>query len=233
MSNLFGTAIIIFSTTVLIILLAGLYFYFKLKRVFRINGINSSFLRQVKNSIKDELEDDNEVKDVFGLESLQLESFKKEFPLIKILEFKEIVNSNVIKYFNSINDGLVLIKECTDSVKSQLDNLIGTNIDKIKLYSDIKIHKTIMERYVKKDYIIVTFQTSLEYQYLIKDKRVKKQERIKSTYLFANLDDIKKVLNCPNCGASIKVGSMDCHYCHTRVSNDGIVYFILSDIKSF
>lgn len=206
----------IFLIIILLIILFILYVIYKVKKFLREN-FNSDSLKEI---IKEtELEEETRMKTLYGMESVYIPILEKDFKELNINELKSIAEENIINCFRCIN------KKSTKDFKSSSQKVITWVNEKISslkendTYSDVKIHKTVLNKYEKNNVIAtIIFQTAFEYK--INDK--KKQARMQTEFIYIiDSDNIKSKaigLNCPNCGAPIKsLGDKKCEFCGTGV----------------
>lgn len=175
-----------------------------------------------------EIENQNTPKSLSGMESVALPLIEKDFPDLNINELKRQTETSILNYLDSLESKEYKnIQNASENVKTYIANRINDLLeqDKIK-YDSIKIHRTIVKKYEKKDGIAtIYFQTALEYMYKKNDSNFKKiQDRFETEYIY--IIDADKIgvkgkeigLNCPNCGAPIKsIGNKTCQYCGSGV----------------
>lgn len=190
-----------------------------------------------------EIENQETPKSLSGMESIALPLIKKDFPDLNINELKSKAESSIINYLESLeNKEYKEIDNVSDSVKNYIISKINDLKDNdIVNYDSIKIHRTIVNKYEKKDNIAtIYFQTGLEYMYKKNDSNMKKiQDRIETEFIY--IIDTDKVnikakgigLNCPNCGAPIKsVGDKTCEYCGSGIVDIVKRTWYLNNIKN-
>lgn len=217
---------IIFLIIVLILLisiiLAGFYIKAKLQQ-FTLKYFGTKDLKEAIK--KSEIEYSLEKKSLSSMEPMYKTYLEKDFPGININELKSLVEESLTYYFTAINkkDANSFKMDC-DTVKSKIINIVEN--DKKTMFNDLKIHRTVINKYEKKNGVAtIIFQSSLEYYKT--DKEVTNQ-KIQARYNteFIYVIDASKVsenqkslgLNCPNCGASIKsIGEKYCDYCGTGI----------------
>lgn len=190
-----------------------------------------------------ELENQNTPKSLSGMESVSLPLIQKDFPNLNINELKRQTETSILNYFDSLeNKKYKEILNASENVKTYIVNKINDLLvdDEVK-YDSIKIHRTIVNRYEKKDNIAtIYFQTGLEYMYKKNNSNMKKiQDRIETEFIY--IIDTNKVnikakgigLNCPNCGAPIKsVGDKTCEYCGSGIVDIVKRTWYLNNIKN-
>lgn len=176
-------------------------------------------------------------KSLFGMESVYIPLLKQDFPELNINELKRIAEEYIIESKN---------KEETkpqDNVSSKVIESISEqknymNENDINI-ENIKIHKTIVNKYEKaSDIATIYFQTALEYTERKGTNKIKKQDRIKTEFIYiidektAKSRNKKAVgLNCPNCGAVVKnIGEKYCEYCGSGIIDIVKKSWILNDI---
>lgn len=107
-------------------------------------------------------------------------------------------------------------------------------------YDSIKFHKTILNKYSKRDDVAtLIMQSAVEYKYKKNDGLYKKYQK-RLTVEFIHTIDINKLdsnskifsLNCPNCGASLN-NSKDkyCKYCESTIIDIVSRVWIINNIK--
>lgn len=188
-----------------------------------------------------EIEYENTPKSLSGMETISLPLIQKDFPNLNINELKGQVDSCIINYFKMLeNKEYEEIKNASDNVKSYIKSQIEDVKNDDITYDSVRIHKTIVSKYEKKNGIaIISFQTALEYLYKKNDSSLKKiQDRLYTEFIY--IIDAKKVgnntksigLNCPNCGAPIThLGNKVCSYCGSGVVDLVKYTWLLNAIK--
>lgn len=221
---------ITFLIIVLILLLLILFVIYKIKMYIR-DTFNVSSLRELIK--KTELEEETREKTLYGMESVYLPILKKDFEDLNINELKSIIEENIINCFKCLGEKSI------DNFNSNSQNVIAWLNEKINSlnendhYSNIKIHKTVLNKYEKNSTIAtIIFQTSFEYKLNGK----KKQDRMQSEFIYIiDADQVQGKaigLNCPNCGAPIKnLGNKHCEFCDTKVVDIVKRVWILNSIK--
>lgn len=238
------TGIIIMLSTILVLLVAIILLFLLAKAI--INRIVKEFFGS--ESLK-ELFDNNEIiynetpKSLSSMEMIYSNDLKNDFPDLNINELKSSSEQYIRDVLNSIEskntDKLEKISDkLTSYVESKIEDLKDKKID----IDNIKMHKTVVNKYEKKDGIAsISFQTSLEYSYK-EDNSVRKkiQTRYKTEFIYiidaSKLDKKVKALgiNCPNCGAPIKtLGHKHCEYCNTGVVDIVKKTWIINNIKEY
>ena len=223
---------LIFWFIFLLIILAILILIFALIyriRQFLQQGFNTTSLKDIIKQT--ELEEETRPKTLYGMESVYLPVLKKDFTELNINELKSYAERNIIECLTAIKNKDKTFKSKSDKVLTWVNEKI--NSAKGTMYENIKIHKTILNRYEKTSSIAtLTFQTSLEYKK--NDKKV--QSRIETQFIYI-IDSGKTKnkalgLNCPNCGAPIKsLGEKQCVYCSAGVVDIVKRVWSLNDIK--
>ena len=227
----------------LVIILVIAIFVVTLKNKVK-NFLNKYFnTNDLKKAIEvSEIEYQNTPKSLSGMEAIALPLIEKDFPNLNINELKGMVDASIINYFEmleskeykDINNASESVKEY---IKSQINDLKSD--DSIK-YVSLKIHKTIIHKYEKKNGLaVISFQTALEYLYKKNNDSLKKiQDRFYTEYIY--IIDSKKAdskikaigLNCPNCGAPINsLGNKICSYCGSGVVDLVKYTWLLNQIK--
>lgn len=221
---------IVFLIILLVIILLILYAIYKVKKFLKENFNSSSLKTIIKET---ELEEETREKTLYGMESIYLPLILKDFKELNINELKSIVENNIISCFKCINERNVnSLKTNSEKVKAWLNQRIDS-LKENDNYSDIKIHRTVLNKYEKNGTIAsLVFQTSFEY----KLNNKKKQSRIQTEFIYI-IDSEKQNgkaigLNCPNCGAPIKIlGDKQCEFCGALVLDIVKRVWSLNNIK--
>ena len=205
-----------------------------LKEYFNANNFKEAF----ENSEKETAETP---KSLSSMDSIYLDQIKKDFPDLNINELKSESERVIIDTLNAIEekdkDALISSKKVNSYIKSKIADLK----DGSATYDDIKIHKTVVNHYEKRDGVAtICFASSLEYFYKKDDEAGKKiQTRYKCEYIYIidslKVGDVKALgLNCPNCGAPIKtLGHKYCEYCNTGVIDIVKKNWTINNIKEY
>lgn len=190
-----------------------------------------------------EIQNQNTPKSLSGMEVICLPLIEKDFPDLNINELKRQAEASIISYFECLEAKEYKdITNASENIKTYITSRISDiGKDENVKYDSIKIHRTIINKYEKKDGIAtICFQTALEYMYSKNDGNLKKiQDRIETEFIYIidrNKVNIKAKgigLNCPNCGAPIKsVGDKTCEYCGTGVVDIVKRTWYLNNIKN-
>lgn len=185
-----------------------------------------------------ELEYASTPKSVSAMTSLYLPKIKKEFPEFQYDEMKVRAENVLTSYLMAIsagNPGLLKegSKELKDKLEMHISQLKGRG--KKERFENIKLHRTEISDYKKRNgRCIITFQSSLQYQYslceeggkliegnpsmLVQEKYNTDLVYIQDRNLIEDERDFSLGINCPNCGAPVSgLGSKVCEYCGTFV----------------
>ena len=226
-----------------IILVLGIII-FVLKRKFE-NFLFKYFNTKNINKIIEEaeFEAENTPKSVSGMEVVYKDIISRDFPEVNLNNLKSMVEKVVLDSFQAV-ESFDINKFDYDSSKALafVNSRMEDYKDKDVKFDNIRFHKTVLNRYQNKDGIATMyFQTSLEYNLKVKDKRSKKvQDRYKVEFIY--IVDSKKVhqevkalgLNCPNCGAPITdVGVKVCKYCGSGAVEIVKRVWVLNNIESY
>lgn len=213
--------IIIILILILAIILSLIFLIFyiknKLKRLsnpYTTLGITSLF-SLFKNQ---EIEYSESPKSVSGLDSVLISEINKDFPNINISEIKSTAENAILEYYHSLNDKE--LKSIPNLTPKLANKIKGNIIDNHSHYTNIKIHRTVINAYDnKKGLCKITLQTSLEYNEELNNTQTKKQDRLNTELIYIYDEKQGNIsLNCPNCGAPIKVlGTKSCPYCNTGI----------------
>ena len=206
---------------VLVFICFVIFCYFFLKK--KINNFTKKYLgtTDIKHVIEQaELEDQEIPKSLSSMDSIYLEQINRDFPDVNINELKRIAEARILEVYLCINK-----KDSSGIKNSKIKAFVDSMINNTS-YDEIKIHKTVVSNYMKKDGIAtIYFGTSFQY-YMKKDDGIRKkvQDRVKTEFIYVY--DVEKVdidnkllgLNCPNCGSPIKsLGGKVCSYCGSGI----------------
>ena len=210
---------------ILIIFICFCYIFFKYKiNMFFRKYFGTTDIKNIINEAK--LEDQELPKSLSSMDSIYLEQIEKDFPSMNINELKRECEKVLLDVFKAVeNKDSSIIKE--GKLKSFVDKKISENDNKIIKYKDLKIHKTVVSKYERRNGL-ATIYFGVSFQYLFDDgvSSVKVQDRAMIEYIY--VFDVDKVsvknkllgINCPNCGAPIKtLGNKTCSYCHSKTIN--------------
>ncbi len=232
-----GTVVIL----VLVLIIIGSIAY----GVCRVKNAVSSFSRQAfgTDSIREGLKQVEEEyagtpKSVSAMTSLYLPKIKKEFPEFQYDEMKVRAENVLTSYLMSISTGNPgLLKEGSRELKDKLEMRISglKGRGEKEQFENIKLHRTEIADYKKRNgRCIITFQTSLQYKYCLKEEGGKllsgnpdilRQTRyntdlvyIQDRTMVEDERDFSLGINCPNCGAPVSgMGNKVCEYCGTPI----------------
>ena len=182
---------------IILILIIGIIAYLKIKlsKLFETLVGTRDILEGIKliKSQKEEL--DSEPKTPYGMDSLLLPQIEKDFPNMNIEEMKKWAEEKVVEYLHSQKD---------------------------RMYSNINIHKTVINQYVKDGSTCkLVFQTAVGFNESFQNASHLKEVRMNTEFMYiydnSKLKNGEAIsLNCTNCGAPIKgLGHKTCPYCHT------------------
>ena len=199
-----------------------IFCYFFLKKKW--NGFTMKYFgtTDIKSVIEQaEIEDQEVPKSLSSMDSIYLDQINRDFPDVNINEFKRLAEANLLECYICIEK-----KDSSSITNSKIKAFVDSMIDDGVSYDSIKIHKTVVSSYEKKDGLAtIYFGSSFEYYMKNNDGiRKKVQGRVKTEFIYVY--DIDKVdfenkllgLNCPNCGSPIKsLGTKSCSYCGTGI----------------
>ncbi len=191
-------------------------------KVFNTPDIMEGFKQQ-------EIEYENTPKSLSSLDSVLIPRILADFPNMNIEEMRQITENSVRNYYNSLNKRKLIENEYSNNhlnnmILERIEDLMGTDVK----YDSLKIHRTVINSYNnKKGSCVITFQMAIQYYYVKNKKKKKVQDRVNVDLIYIydeqQVKDADGVsLNCPNCGAPIRMlGIKTCPYCST-----GIVDFL-------
>lgn len=213
---------------VILFIIIGLIFYIRNKirdismKVFNTPDIMEGFKEQ-------EIEYENTPKSLSSLDSVLIPRILEDFPNMNIEEMRQIAENSVRNYYNSLNKRKLIENKYNNNhlnnmILERIEDLMNSDIK----YDSLKIHRTVINAYNnKKGSCVITFQMAIQYYYQNNKKRKKVQDRVNVDLIYIydeqQVKDADGVsLNCPNCGAPIRMlGIKTCPYCST-----GIVDFL-------
>ena len=213
------------------------YFRFRIRRTLDKFGFQGMNLKQIIDEAR--LEDQEEPKSLSSMDSVYLDSIKRDFPDIHIDELKREAEKVILDCFHAV--------EKKDSskfkgkIKSFVEDMIGDYKGKDVSFDHMKIHNTVVSNYKKEGGIAtIFFATSFEYYLNTGGKSVKTQDRAKVEFIYVydinEVDEDKKVLgiHCPNCGSPItSLGQKSCSYCGSAVLEFISRVFTCNDIVRY
>lgn len=245
--------IIIILVLILIIMTCVAVTYFRVKRKvqnFARDVFGTSDIREGIRQVEEEYA--ATPKSVSAMTSLYLPKIKRDFPEFQYDEMKVRAENALTSYLLAI-DGLNmgLLKEGGQELKDKLEMRINMlkGAGKREFFKNIKLHRTEISNYRKQNgRCIITFQSSIQYNYRLQTEDAKPVEGCKDTLLQSryNTDviyiqdrnlveeerDLSLGLNCPNCGAPVSgLGSKVCEYCGTPVIELNIYAWTFSNIE--
>ena len=184
------------------------------------------------------IESDDAPKSLSSMDTIYLNKLKNDFPELNVNELKRSCEHIIIDSLKAIEkkDEKFLLE--SNKINSYIKSQITNNDVK---FNDIKIHKTVVNKYEKNDKIATLyFASSVEYFYKKNNEIGKKvQTRFLCEYIYIidseKLGNIKSLgLNCPNCGAPIKkLEHKYCEYCNTGIIDVVKRSWIINNIKEY
>ncbi len=175
-------------------------------------------------------------KSVSGMTRIYEPQIQRDFPEFNWVQFKNKAENMLISAFAAISEGRSeLLQEAAPELSGQIQNRIIANrqAEVTETYRQVKIHRTEIARYEKKQgKCIITLQSAVEHyhykeQYgkLLEGSRELLEQTKYNTELMyvqnakeANLDRSVGV-TCPHCGAPVTMLGEDrhCEYCGSPV----------------
>lgn len=233
-----------------IIVLIGV---FKFKNIAnQITGRRMSVTNMIDEINRHNREYDNQSKSVSGMTNLILPRIAKDFPDFNYEEMKsraELVLTSFLRAITEKDTGLM--KDAGDELIEQASNRINDMrlAERYEHYENIVIHQTAISAYNKNNgRCNINFQMAVGYLFYVLDSdgRVisgsrtdKKETRYNVDLMYVQDRDIVAQsgtnamgVNCPNCGAPIKMlGSKNCAYCGTAVVDINRRVWIFSSVN--
>lgn len=193
-------------------------------------------------------------KSVSGMTTLLLPRISRDFPNFEYNEAKSRAEQVLTSFLKAVDaQNAEVLSEGTSELKKKLrlriDDMKG--VGKVEHFRQIKIHQTEITQYTNfAGKCIITFQMGVEYFTFVQksngeiisgDENTKKQTRynidmiyIQDRELAMETTDEARGMNCPNCGAPLKMlGAKTCHYCGSAVFEINIHAWNFSDVKEY
>lgn len=248
------TAIIVFLTLILIIMVVGLSAFIYIRNSARKFSRELFGTEDLSIAAKDmQIEYSSTPKSVSAMTSLLLPKISQDFPDFNYNEMKARANNVLNGYLMAISQGSAgILKDGTTELKQKLTDYIGnlTAKDEREHYDSVHIHRTEISQYRKSEgRCIITFQSSLECFHYTSDlsdgavksgsKEFKYQTRFNVDLVY--IQDRDKVeneldhalgINCPNCGAPLSsLGAKVCAYCGTPIVEVNIYAWNFNNVE--
>ena len=248
------TAIIVFLTLILIIMVVGLSAFIYIRNSARKFSRELFGTEDLSKAAKDmQIEYSSTPKSVSAMTSLLLPKISQDFPDFNYNEMKARANNVLNGYLMAISQGSAgILKDGTTELKQKLTDYIGnlTAKDEREHYDSVHIHRTEISQYRKSEgRCIITFQSSLECFHYTSDlsdgavksgsKEFKYQTRFNVDLVY--IQDRDKVenelnhalgINCPNCGAPLSsLGAKVCAYCGTPIVEVNIYAWNFNNVE--
>lgn len=175
-------------------------------------------------------------KSVSGMTRIFEPQIRRDFPDFNLIQFRNKVENMLVMALRSISEeNTELLPDVSEELRAQVENRIADNraAGNTEVYSQIKVHRTEITDYKKKDgTCVITFQSAVEhYHYIERDgelisgeKERKEQTKYNTELVYIQDEKLAKTDNavgttCPNCGAPItQIGAMRCEYCGLAVT---------------
>lgn len=179
-------------------------------------------------------------KSISSMERLILPLVNEDFPDLNINELKQIAETKIMECLNYIEenkevDPKLISNKVVTWINSKLEDYKDIHFEKIKF------HKTLLNKYEKKQGVATIYlQSTLEYYQVENEQSKKVQDRFQTEFIYVY--DVSKAdnkmtalgLNCPNCGAPIKnIGVKKCGYCGTGILELAKKVWVFSNIKQY
>lgn len=180
---------------------------------------------------KSEIESAETPKSLSSMDSIYMTRLEKDFPDLNINELKSESEKLIIDVLKAIDnkDDKALLSS------SKINGFIRSRIGE-KSYSNIKIHKTVLNRYERKESIATIYLAS-SLEYVENGKKIQTRFMVEYIYIIDSLKvgSVKALgLNCPNCGAPVKkLGHKSCEYCGTGVLDIVKKNWIANNIREY
>ncbi len=248
------TAIIVFLTLILIIMVVGLSAFIYIRNSARKFSRELFGTEDLSIAAKDmQIEYSSTPKSVSAMTSLLLPKISQDFPDFNYNEMKARANNVLNGYLMAISQGSAgILKDGTTELKQKLTDYIGnlTAKDEREHFDSVHIHRTEISQYRKSEgRCIITFQSSLECFHYTSDlsdgavksgsKEFKYQTRFNVDLVY--IQDRDKVeneldhalgINCPNCGAPLSsLGAKVCAYCGTPIVEVNIYAWNFNNVE--
>lgn len=193
-------------------------------------------------------------KSVSAMTSLYLPRITKDFPSFSYDEMKEKAVNVLTSFLLAVSSlDMGALSEGNSELKDKLENTISIwkNKDQRAHYDSIKLHRTEISNYTKKDgRCIITFQSSVQYYQYVTDidgrlvngsKDTLFQTKYETDLIYIqdrsllsdeHMGNTALGVNCPNCGAPItNLGAKFCEYCGTGIVELNIHAWSFADVR--
>lgn len=199
-----------------------------------------------------DLKEEEGPKSVSGMTSLALPRIAKDFPSFDYYEAKSRAELVLKTYLQAITEqDAAILSEGYSELRGRLRSEINSLSSQCQkdIYKNVKIHETQIKEYTKTSgKCLIRFETSIEYYYyrantagtvISGDKDTKVQTKYNVDMIY--IQDREKVelesdlgigMNCPNCGAPLKMlGAKQCDYCGSGVTEINVKAWNFSDVR--
>lgn len=176
-------------------------------------------------------------KSVSGMTRILEPQIQKDFPEFNWVQFRNKAENMLLSAFAAVSAGNAsLLKEGTPELAAQVENQIVANEQAgiQEIYRDVKIHRTEITRYEKKQgKCIITLQSAVEYYHYRQQSgnciegRTDLLQQTKYNVELMYIQDAKAAnmdkslgMTCPHCGAPITMlgAQKRCEYCNSPVT---------------
>ena len=155
-------------------------------------------------------------KSVSGMTRIFEPQIQRDFPDFNLVQFKNKAENMLVSALQAIDSGNVsLIRDASEELKAQVENRIEMNRSEgiREVYEKIRIHRTEISNYEKKDGTVVSG-----------DENRLEQTKYNVEVMYIQDEKIAKIDNavgttCPHCGAPVtNLGAMYCEYCGLAIT---------------
>ena len=256
--NLIGLIIagVLFAAPVVIVLYIIIKIRMKLRRFEKDAGIKlraDDFIRDLKSSDITA----SSPASLNGMDSVYVPRINRDYPQLQISAVYPQVETFVKTYLDCIESGntealdkLTISPALVDRAGQIIEDMNSQG--KQVFYDNIVIHKTVISEYVKEHgMVIIRFQAAVGYKNFVLDSKGKvisgSREKTQETVYevsYANVINSELArqsgeidvlaIECPNCGAPIRRGSVTvCEFCKTEFHNltEDVFSWTFTDIK--
>ena len=216
-----------------VLILVGfvVFIYFFIK-----NKLKNMFGQDISSIIKQaRIEDEMIPKSLSSMDSIYMPLLQEDFKDLNINEIKRMAEKNILDILHALET------KDTSNLKGKMKKIAEIKIEdskkKIYTFDNIKIHNTVLSKY-QRNQSIATITISSSFEYISNDKKVQDRAKVEFIYIIDELQlkPNQNVigLNCPNCGAPIKMlGNKYCSYCQTGIKDIVKKSWICNDVTFY
>lgn len=170
-------------------------------------------------------------KSVMGMTKVCLPQIEEDFPEFDWARFRQKCENTLKAYLVALEKlDVAYLGEASAPLRRQAELQIEEirRSGRTESYRQVKVHKTEIARYVKREGLcIVGIQSAVEYYHDVGGEQAVRKDQVRYNLEMIYVQDVTKVkeyatsvgVTCPNCGAPItRLGSKYCEYCKSAVT---------------